>query len=90
MDTLYTLDNITHYKTESVNFLGLLNSATKFRMLRVERCFIWMSKEVFARARNKQPTFSGFPILSFPCVLPEKCVFVWDVGLLLRCSEIWC
>ena len=22
-------DNITHYKTESVNFLGLMNSATK-------------------------------------------------------------
>ena len=29
MDTLYTFrDNITHYKTESVNFLGLMNSAT--------------------------------------------------------------
>ena len=29
MDTLYTFwDNITHYKTESVNFLGL-NSATE-------------------------------------------------------------
>ena len=30
MDTLYTFwDNITHYKTESVHFLGLLNSATR-------------------------------------------------------------
>ena len=30
MDTLYTfLDNITHYRTESVHFLGLMNSATK-------------------------------------------------------------
>ena len=30
MDTLYTFwDNITHYKTESVHFLGLMNSATK-------------------------------------------------------------
>ena len=31
MDTLYTFwDNTTtHYKTESVNFLGLMNSATK-------------------------------------------------------------
>ena len=30
MDTLYTFwENITHYKTESVHFLGLMNSATK-------------------------------------------------------------
>ena len=30
MDALYTFwDNLTHYKTESVNFLGLMNSATK-------------------------------------------------------------
>ena len=30
MDTLYTFwDNITHYRTESVHFLGLMNSATK-------------------------------------------------------------
>ena len=30
MDTLYTFwDNSTHDKTESVNFLGLMNSATK-------------------------------------------------------------
>ena len=30
MDTLYTFwDNITHYKTNSVDFLGLVNSATK-------------------------------------------------------------
>ena len=30
MDTLYTFwDNITHYETESVHFLGLVNSATK-------------------------------------------------------------
>ena len=30
MDTLYTFwDNITHYKTESVDFWGLMNSATK-------------------------------------------------------------
>ena len=29
MDTLYTFwDNITHYKTESVHFWGLMNSAT--------------------------------------------------------------
>ena len=31
MDTLYTFwDNSTHYKTESVNFLGLMNSTTKY------------------------------------------------------------
>ena len=31
MDTLYTFwDNITHYKTESVHFWGLMNSATKY------------------------------------------------------------
>ena len=30
MDTLYTVwDNITHYKTKSVHFLGLMNSASK-------------------------------------------------------------
>ena len=30
MDTLYTFwDNSTHYKTESVNFLGLMNSTAK-------------------------------------------------------------
>ena len=30
MDTLYTFwDNLTHYKAESVHFLGLMNSATK-------------------------------------------------------------
>ena len=30
MDTLYTFwDNITHYKTESVHFWGLMTSATK-------------------------------------------------------------
>ena len=30
MDTLYTFgDNTTQYKTESVPFLGLMNSATK-------------------------------------------------------------
>ena len=30
MDTLYTFwDSITHYKAESVHFLGLMNSATK-------------------------------------------------------------
>ena len=30
MDTLYTFwDNATHYKTESVHFWGLMNSATK-------------------------------------------------------------
>ena len=34
MDTLYTFrDNITHYKTKSVHFWGLMNSATKFRGL---------------------------------------------------------
>ena len=32
MDTLYTFwDNITHYNTESVHFLGLMNSATRSR-----------------------------------------------------------
>ena len=32
MDTLYTFwDNSTHYKTESVNFLGLVNSATRIK-----------------------------------------------------------
>ena len=30
MDTLYTFgDHITHHKTESVHFFGLVNSATK-------------------------------------------------------------
>ena len=34
MDTLYTFgDNIPHYKTKSVHFLGLMNSATKLKGL---------------------------------------------------------
>ena len=34
MDTLYIFwDNITHYKTKSVHFFGLMNSATKRRDL---------------------------------------------------------
>ena len=34
MDTLYTFgDHITHYKTESVHFSGLMDSATKVRAL---------------------------------------------------------
>ena len=33
MDTRYTFwDNTTHYKTESVYFLGLINSATKKKL----------------------------------------------------------
>ena len=33
MDTLYTFwDSITHYKAESVHFLGLMNSATTFKV----------------------------------------------------------
>ena len=32
MDTLYTFwDNIIHYKTKSIHFLGLKNSATKLK-----------------------------------------------------------
>ena len=38
MDTLYTSwDNVTHYKTESVHFLGLMNSATKVSLKNRER-----------------------------------------------------
>ena len=34
MDTLYTFwDNIAHYKTKSVHFWWLMNSATKLRGL---------------------------------------------------------
>ena len=34
MDTLYTFwDIITHYNTESVEFLGLINSATRFKQI---------------------------------------------------------
>ena len=37
MDTLYIFgDNITHYKTESVHFWGLINSATKWRIRDLE------------------------------------------------------
>ena len=36
MDTLYTFgDNITHYRTESVHFLGLMNSETKYIIKKV-------------------------------------------------------
>ena len=41
MDTLYTFwDNITHYKTKSVHFWGLMNSATKIRVVRTYTCKI--------------------------------------------------
>ena len=34
MDALYTFwDSITHYKTKSVHFFGLMNSATKLGKL---------------------------------------------------------
>ena len=36
MDTLFTAwDNITHYKTESAHFWGLMNSATKLFLLSI-------------------------------------------------------
>ena len=40
MDTLYTFgENSTHYKTESVHFAGLMNSATQLLRLRSYRTF---------------------------------------------------
>ena len=45
MDTLYTFwDNRTHYNTESVNFLGLMNSATKSL-----RAWMYGSSGLYAR-----------------------------------------
>ena len=42
MDTLYTfLDNITHYRTESVHFLGLMNSATEGFNVEGSFCMGW-------------------------------------------------
>ena len=38
MDTLYTFwDHVTHYKTKSVHFSGLMNSATKLRVYVLRR-----------------------------------------------------
>ena len=56
-DTLYTFwDNITHYKTESVNFLGLMNSATKHTsQLPGER----LSRRLTASPRPENETFAG-------------------------------
>ena len=59
MDTLYTFgDNSTHYKTESVNLLGLMNPATKLDCLGLQRVStgaltVLMLHEVFARAATK-------------------------------------
>ena len=37
MDTLYTFgDHVTHYKTKSAHILGLMNSATKRKVLDIE------------------------------------------------------
>ena len=37
MDTLYTFwDNISQYKTESVHFWGLMNSATKYMIYSIQ------------------------------------------------------
>ena len=59
MDTLYTfLDNITHYKTESVHFLGLMNSATKNRetQTRVAGLSTWDVRLDEKVSRFQEPT----------------------------------
>ena len=53
MDTLSTFwDNITHYKTESVHFWGLMNSATKFRSQ-----MPWVERAGFRRLKCKVERF---------------------------------
>ena len=59
MDTLYTSwDNITLYKTESVHFLGLMNSATKKPCERLVR--------VAGRSRSELGFGAQVPVLYNP------------------------
>ena len=53
MDTLYTFwDNTTHYKTESVHFWGLMNSATKLG-------FMGCESDLWAQAFSVDPTVAS-------------------------------
>ena len=56
---LHFVDNITHYKTESVHFRGLMNSATKIcRLCELsdhQSCFLFFSRRTATSAK----TFPG-------------------------------
>ena len=64
MDTLYTFgDNITHYKTESVHFLGLMNSATKL---------LWLSLQVALTSMPSIVDTCGLTIVSMFTTIPAQ------------------
>ena len=68
MDTLYTFgDNFTHYKTESVYFWGLMNSANKVRVV----CNVGgLARALSGLGSWVVPTLLPFSFLS-SCIEPE-------------------
>ena len=66
MDTLYTLwDNIPHYKTESVNFWGLMNSEPSFGIVEVRK------NSTMARTLNPALRTQGSERLTVPPEIRE-------------------
>ena len=60
MDTLYTFwDNTAHYKTKSVDFLGLMNSATEV-FLRVSYCTYTVKEPTICSNYYKKGPLLGF------------------------------
>ena len=61
MDTLYTfLGNITHYKTESVNFFGgLMNSATKASLAAPKVRFVVQDSGLWGSEGSRCPRSRG-------------------------------
>ena len=65
MDTLHTFwDNITHYKTESVHFLGLMNPATKFQGP-PRKAQEYASEDPSGLFAGKRLVLLGFEVLGF-------------------------
>ena len=66
VDTLYTLwDNIPHYKTESVNFWGLMNSEPSFGIVEVRK------NSTMARTLNPALRTQGSERLTVPPEIRE-------------------
>ena len=56
MDALYTFwDNMTRYKTKSVHFVGLMNSATKIRLV------AWFRFEALGEVWNIEDLWAHVP-----------------------------
>ena len=70
MDTLYTFwDNSTHYKTESVHFWGLMNSATRCRIVKKSQKDVAVEEMYWSRLR------ASFIIVTIKHVSIEEILF---------------